>query len=303
MSRRYAISTAAIAIILSTAPAVAAERGIGIYLLGAKTTAAGITPPAGQYLSNLLYYYAAADSSHAQAIADFPSVLWVAPQDIRGARFGVGLTLVPYWLQIEAGVPPATDRLFAMGDPLISALLGGERGNLHWQFGGLVNVPIGKYEPNRIANITFHRWAADFSYSTTWLDLKTGMEVSGTAGITLNGTNAVTDYHTGNEFHLEGAIAKHFGEGPYVGAIGYYYNQFTPDTGGGAVRGGFEGRVAALGVALGGTFKLGTTPVSASIKYVHEFDARNRLRGGATFFTVAVPLTEPGNVHAYGEHR
>src|SRR5436190_2880876 len=100
MSRRYArlIFTAASAIVLSTATAVAAERGIGMYLLGARTTGAGITPPSGLYFSNLLYYYAAAGSSNAHAMVPFPSVLWVASQDMWGARFGLGLTLVPYWL-------------------------------------------------------------------------------------------------------------------------------------------------------------------------------------------------------------
>jgi hypothetical protein len=282
---------AVLSVVLPSLGTVASERGIGIYLLGAKTTGAGITPPPGHYLSNIFYYYAADDPSDANAIVAFPSILWVAPQDMRGARFGIGLILVPYWLQLEG--PGASDRLFTVGDPLVSALLGGEQGNFHWQLGWLVNIPVGNYEPNRIANITFHRWAADFAYAATWLNPNVGMELSGNVGITLNGTNPDTDYHTGHEFHLEGAIAKHVGRERYASVIGYYYNQFTPDTGRGAVRGGFEGRVAGLGVALGGTFMLHSTPVSASIKYVHEFHTRNRLTGDAVFFTFAMPLAAP----------
>lgn len=43
----------------------------------------------------------------------------------------------------------------------------------------------------------------------TWLDPKTGLELSAAAGFTFNGENRDTDYKTGAEFHVEWAVMEH----------------------------------------------------------------------------------------------
>ena len=74
-----------------------------------------------------------------------------------------------------------------------------------------------------------------------------------------------------------------------IGLVGYYYQQFTPDTGSG-VLGGFEGRVVALGGSLGYTFEAGKLPISTRIKIFREFDAVNRQEGTVSYFTASLPL-------------
>jgi hypothetical protein len=78
--------------------------------------------------------------------------------------------------------------------------------------------------------------------------------------------------------------------------VGYYYQQLTPDTGTGAVLGSFEGRVVALGGAIGYTFEIGKLPVSTRLKVFREFDAVNHLEGTAGFFTVSLPLAIDASV-------
>ena len=38
------------------------------------------------------------------------------------------------------------------------------------------------------------------------------------------------------------------------------------------------------------SFTVGRTPISTSVSWMHEFDAKNRLEGDAALFNVVVPL-------------
>ena len=116
-------------------------------------------------------------------------------------------------------------------------------------------------------------------------------------GVSFNAENTATNYQSGTEFHLEGAIVQHFSQAFDVGLVGYYYDQVTADSGSGvpASLGGFEGQVAAVGATIGYNFQLGALPVSTRIKYFHEFNAENRLEGDAAYLTVSMPLWVPQN--------
>ena len=51
--------------------------------------------------------------------------------------------------------------------------------------------------------------------------------------------------------------------------------------------------MTALGPNLTYNFVLGTVPVATSVRWLHEFDAKNRLEGNAGFLTVTIPLGGP----------
>jgi hypothetical protein len=159
---------------------------------------------------------------------------------------------------------------------------------------GLLNVPIGQYSENNIANMGFNRWAFDASAAATWLDLTTGREASVAAGFTFNGENPDTDYTTGTEFHVEFALMQHFSQTFSIGIAGYHYQQVSGDSGAGARLGSFEGRVTALGPNIDYSFKLGALPVSTSLRWFREFDAKNRLEGDAAFLNFTIPLGVAG---------
>jgi hypothetical protein len=102
----------------------------------------------------------------------------------------------------------ANDSLTTFGDPVLGAFVGRSAGNFHWQIVETVNVPIGDYQSDALADIALHRWVGDTSVTATWLDPAIGVDVSGAAGITFNGNNPSTDYRTGTEFHAEATISK-----------------------------------------------------------------------------------------------
>ncbi|KRB59534.1 phenol degradation protein meta [Rhizobium sp. Root708] len=318
------IFLAAVTAVVAPGLAQAAEGGAGFYLLGSKGPAAAITPPAGVYFQNDFYYYSGdlgggrqlptggrlAVGVEGKAAIEIPTVIWILPEEVAGGHIGLSGSLPVGWKETDADVTLAgplggtatggvTDTVFTVGDPLAGAFIGWEAGNFHWQVGTLVNIPIGDYQKGEISNIAFHHWGADVYAAGTWLDPNIGLDLSGVVGMTFNAENPATDYRTGNEFHFEWAAVQHFNQQFDAGLVGYYYDQVTGDSGAGA-RGAFKGRVAAIGATIGYTFMAGELPVSARIKYFHEFAVENRAEGDSVFLTISMPLsiTKPTTVAA-----
>ena len=267
-------------------------------------------PLAGTVLPSFATLQTNADVSvKANVALDVFSVLWVAPQKVLEGNFGFGVLLPVGYQEVDVNLNALTaltfpngtvlqrgrnfgisDSTFAVGDPLATGFIGWSSGNLHWKLTGLLNVPIGAYDRSNLVNMGFNRWAADLTGSATWLDPKSGFEVSLAAGFTFNGENPDTNYKTGTEFHLEGAVMKHFSKAFAVGVAGYHYQQITGDSGSGALLGAFKGEVSAIGPNLTYNFQVGGVPVLTSVRWLHEFNAKNRLEGDAGFVTVTVPI-------------
>jgi len=311
-----AVSVTALA---ASSQAVAVEGAGGIYLLGSKTSMAGMVPPPGTYLQNMNYVYSGDASStlefagltisggiDATAYYNLTTALWVAPGNVFGGSLALSLTAPIGWKDVSAGVSLTgpggaiiggglQDDETKFGDPVLGATVGWHQGNYHWNIGTLVNVPVGFWEIGNLANIGFNRWAIDLNGALTYLDPATGLELSGAAGFTVNFENPDTDYKSGTEFHLELSAIQHFSKTFAAGIAGYYYDQVSGDSGRGAVLGDFEGRVLAIGPTVNANFMLGKIPVSTNLTYFHEFDAENRLEGDSGYLTVTMPLSVDGH--------
>ncbi|MCB1487757.1 MAG: transporter [Bauldia sp.] len=244
-----------------------------------------------------------------QAFITIPTILWAPQTTVFGGRVGFGVLAPVGWQEVNGRVdatarltlPDGTsysagqtfklsDETTAFGDPLLTAWIGWDSGNWHSKVTGLLNVPIGSYNKHDLANMGFNHWAFDASGAITWLDPSIGLEASIAAGFTFNAENPATDYRSGTEFHVEYALMQHFSEAFSAGVAGYYYDQISADSGKGATLGDFEGRVAAIGPNLTYNFQAGSLPVSTSLRWLYEFDAKNRLQGNSVFGTVTVPF-------------
>jgi len=247
---------------------------------------------------------------------NMPSVLWVAPGKVLGGNVGFG-AIVPFgWKDVGVDIdalatltlgPPInqtfqqgarfsrTDDSFEFGDPVLNALIGWHQGNWHWNIGMLVNVPVGPWSNSSISNLSFNHWGLDTAAAVTWLDPKTGLEVSVAPGFTFNWENPDTNYETGTEFHVEFAALKHFSQVFAAGVAGFHYQQLTGDSGAGARLGDFKGRVTSLGPIVTYSFTLGKIPVSTQLLWMHDFDVENRLEGDLGVLTVSMPLSVAGH--------
>jgi hypothetical protein len=155
----------------------------------------------------------------------------------------------------------------------------------------LLNVPIGNYRDGQLANLAFHRWAFDTSLAVTWLDPKSGWDVSGKAGLTFNGENDATNYKTGTELHVEGAVEKIFSPSFSAGLQAYYFQQVSGDSGAGATLGDFKGRVGGFGATAAYNFKIAQKiPATLRLHAMTEFDAKNRMEGNSVWVDFTMPL-------------
>ena len=296
--------------------ALAAEGGVGAYLLGAKGPMAGFTPPEGLYFQDDTYFYTGKIGAgralpsgglltagiSAQSWLNLPTLIWVTPAKVLGGDLAVSVTTPFGEPRINANLlvnsprfgpigRNVTDAEFNMSDIFVNAFVGWHSGKLHWQLGVGGIIPSGSYVTGQLSNASLNRPAVDLFGALTWLDPATGVDLSAAAGFTFNQPNTATDYKTGNEFHLEWAASKSLTKEVSLGLVGYYYQQLTGDTGTGAVLGPFKGRAVALGGTIGYTFEAGKLPISTRLKVYREFDVQNRMEGTAGYLTVSLPIS------------
>lgn len=299
------LGTAAVAALLALGPtAKAAESGFTIYPLGSLAFGSGSVAPPGLYVTPVAYYYQGRTS------AALP-VSGVTAVDVEVSLFSpsVNLTWSPH-LTLLGGQPAVTLGLPAGYIDLAAQAVGGVAGQqevsgwgggqisgqvqLGWTHGDLSHMvaltgwaPTGRYAPGFQPSISLNRPALDVTWGATWTPAK-GWEISGAVGVVFNAENDITRYKTGDEFHAEGIVAHHFANGWAVGLAGYAYRQLTGDSGPGATFGPFEGRIWALGPALGYATEVAGRAVMLNARTYWEQDARHRFEGTTSFITATV---------------
>jgi hypothetical protein len=183
------------------------------------------------------------------------------------------------------------DATLVVGDPIATAMMGWKSGDLHVALGGMLNIPVGYYREGQLANLAFHRWAGDVSVAGSLHNPRSGWDVSAKVGLTFNGRNKFTDYDSGDDFHAEAAVEKALSHTFSLGALGYYFQQLTPDGGTGAKLGPYKGRVFALGGTMAFNTMMGRSPANIRFRLLREFGAENRPEGTAGFITLSLPLS------------
>ncbi|HEY8032523.1 MAG TPA: transporter [Methylocella sp.] len=226
---------------------------------------------------------------------------WVTDVKVLGGSLGF-VALVPFGgertsASLEFTGPLGVFRQFnrtasvdALGDSAFATFLGWEAGEHHWNATLTGFAPTGYYSSNALAITGLHRPGLDFKAGYTFLSMQTGVEATAAAGVTVNAINTATNYQSGDELHVEGALNEHFPFGLALGVGGYYYQQITADGGSGDRVGAFRGRVAAVGSLLSYTIKEGAQEITLSGKWFHEFDVAHRVQGNSVFASLSFRL-------------
>jgi hypothetical protein len=308
LSIRIAVMVAmSLAMSLCCIFASASEYGISTYRPGLMDLYSGMVPPPGNGVVKDLFLY---QDAHEGAVTEDGRIeVDTHTVTYTDAVFAAYVTRVPvlgsYWafgtiqmLRIASQSADAglhgrplhnqSTTIGGLGDGIfIPGMLNWNLGQFHLTTAFCFYAPTGEYDPARIISIGLNRWAFEPDVGLTWMD-RSGLEASLFVGYTINTTNQATHYRSGDEFHADFALAKHFADGFLFGMAGYAFQQTTADNGSGATLGPYKGRVIGLGPLVGRTVTIGEIPINLTFKYNFEFAEQNRSWGNELWFTATV---------------
>src|SRR5207249_11734604 len=182
--------------------------------------------------------------------------------------------------------PFATTRMGSIGDSITSFGDLYPQATLKWNAGVhnfmtyvTGDIPVGAYDPTRLANLGIGHGAIDGGGGYTYFNPQAGHEFSAVAGFTYNFKNQDTQYQNGIDFHLDWGAAQFLSKQVFVGLVGYVYDQITPDSGCAPILCPFESRVIGIGPQFGYIFPVGTMQGYFNIKVYGEFDNNARPDG------------------------
>jgi hypothetical protein len=306
----------ALAALFAATPASADEGGVSFWLPGQYASFAAAPGEPGWSLP-LFYYHASVDAggeksfsrggritagldARADMVFAVPSYTFATPVWGAQASVGVGLAVArmkasvngtltgPFGRTLAAG--STSDTTKGVSDLYPNASLKWNRGVHNYMVYAMADAPVGSYETGRLANIGINHWAYDMGGAYTYLDPKAGHEFSATLGFTYNWKNHDTNYRNGIDSHLDWAASQFISAQTHIGLVGYFYDQLTGDSGGGATLGSFKSRVSAIGPQMGHFFVVGEKKWYVNLKAYYEFDASNRPEGWNAWVTLAIPL-------------
>jgi hypothetical protein len=302
------VSTVAVGLSLCHTVAQAAEGGYSNYIPGSYGDFAMAVAPAEKWtLRNDIYYYTADSEGSVRGgqvelgaeldlLYNFTTLLYKTDSKIFGGQYALG-AFVPVlgYTDISSSLEFGNIQLevqedqLGIGDiALIPWILYWNSGNFHWNFAEFVIVPTGNYDDDAVANTGLNYWSFDTNFALTYLNPETGRDLSFNAGYIINTENSDTDYQTGNEFHLDAVLNQFLSETFAIGIQGFYLKQLSGDSGDGAVLGGFKSEAWGLGPAALWSTTIGDESVTFIAKWMHEFDAENRIEGDHFFLSFAV---------------
>jgi hypothetical protein len=184
------------------------------------------------------------------------------------------------------------------GDLYPQATLRWNQGVNNFMIYTMGDIPVGAYDPSRLANLGIGHGAVDGGVGYTYLNPQTGYEFSAVTGLSYNFKNTYTDYQNGIDWHLDWGASKFLSKQFFVGGVGYFYQQLTADRGAPAILGDNKSRVTGVGPQVGYLFPVAGMQGYLNLKAYWEFDAARRADGWNAWVTFAISPMPPSDAAA-----
>jgi hypothetical protein len=332
--RRMGCAATAAALLLCPGISRADESGISFWVPGLEGSLAAVPATPGWSLGTIYYHTSVTASGAAAASREFqvgrfsPTIninlnlnlsgqadlLFVAPTyTFATPLFGgqASMTLAGVYGRNSASIAGTLtgplgntftgtrqDDLTSYGDLYPTFKLKWNSGVNNYMFYAAGDIPVGDYNPNRLANIGIGHGAIDLGGGYTYLNPMTGDEFSGVAGFTYNFKNPDTQYRNGIDLHFDWGAAHFLTKQLFVGLAGYAYQQITDDSGQNPILGGFRSRVLGVGPQIGYAFPVADMQGFVGLRAYGDFDAANRAPGWSTWLTFAISPEAPTSATA-----
>jgi hypothetical protein len=173
------------------------------------------------------------------------------------------------------------------------ATLRWNNGANNWMTYVMGDIPVGTYNSANLANGSIGHGAVDAGIGYTYFDEKTGHEFSAVTGFTYNLVNPSTNYQNGIDWHLDWGASQFLTKTLQIGAVGYVYNQLTPDRGCLQQLCPFESRTVGIGPQLGLIIPGTSVETYINLKAYWDVDTQNRASGMSAWFTLSFSPSPP----------
>jgi hypothetical protein len=185
-----------------------------------------------------------------------------------------------------------------VGDLYPQAIIRWNNGVNNWMVYGTGDIPVGDYSSSNLANIGIGHGAIDGGGGYTYFNPQTGHELSAVTGLTYNLINPSTNYQSGVDWHLDWGASQFISKQLFVGAVGYFYEQISPDRGCAPQLCPFESGVIGVGPQIGYIIPMGSFQMYVNAKTYLEFESRDRPSGWNGWLTLSFSPSAPINPKA-----
>lgn len=286
-----------------------AKEGGDQYSYGAESWLTGEAPPPGFYYLNYFGYYTGQlrngsgqnvllNGATPTASATFDALRFVYFTHFKpfGAEYGMHVIVPVVYQSLNLNGRAGNTNVGDIDvDPFVLAW---NRQKWHVITGMDTFLPSGPYQKDDArVSIGANYYTFEPIVALTYLP-KSGWEASAKLMYDFHTTNGATNYHSGQEYHMDYLAGKHLG--PWMaGACGYFLEQVTNDTSNGvvvpAVPGmwstGRRGQAFAFGPSVGYENKHHLTFIA---QWQHETLVRNRFGGDKVWFRMIIPVFSGG---------
>ncbi|KAF0813093.1 hypothetical protein IGB42_02493 [Andreprevotia sp. IGB-42] len=314
MHKKYRLPALLAGSLLATL-ACAEEGGTGHYMPGSMSSFIDSVPPAPTFLMRLNALHYGGDMGKNIKVPIAGNIVADADVDIDGLGLTMvwrpDITLPENWSYAMGGTIPVikvdvhargtaaalngqpgrelSDSDSGLGDIMLMPLMVAYQVSPDFSSNFRISAyaPTGRYTEGKLANTGKNYWSFEPTLGLMYFGKQNGIEASLFSGITFNTRNKDSDYQTGTQIHFDGTVAQHFplwGGLAGAGLSAYYYKQVEGDSGSGATLGDFKAKTIGYGPALSYVGKYQSHTISAELKWLHENDTDNRLKGDTLFF-------------------
>jgi len=302
-----AVTTAGVFALTSAQPAFATEGGVGRPITGQQVTPyAGIVPPTSDWILSFtsIYYEGSLGSSKTIPVAGTITtglnyqVVYVMANAIKtwgitagGWNFASSFGVPVQYTNASSfnGILP-NDHATQFADLFFTPVVAGYHFSQtdHVALSVQIYAPTGAYSTSRIANAGQNTWTFTPTIAYTHLIPSQNIELSANYGVEFYTVNNKTNYKNAPVSVLDLLALKRFSNGWGVGVVGGWIEQLRNDTGGVAdLIGSTSGHSLGIGPMVTWSGKVSKTPVSATLRWVNEFEASKRPKGNAVQLSIS----------------
>ncbi len=285
-----------LALSIAALPGLLQAQPSAQYVPGSEGIKGASLPPPGVYARDYNYFYWADQVNDASGnkngpadldaftYATIPRVIWITDTKFLGGFVGVDALLPLVYQQVSVNTPggPFNGSTFGIGDLFGEGTLSWHPKQFDFAIGSGVWAPTGDSGAPPTTRIGAGYWTFMQTAGATWyIDEEKTWAVSALNRYEFNTEQRDTHVTPGQAYTLEWGVSKTLAKVVDLGAVGYYQQQVTTDSGAPASS---RNRVAAVGPEVSVAFP--KQMFFVSLRYNYEFMAESRAQGNAVTLTL-----------------